>query len=700
MAMNRQDYNYIHNSLGKTQLQQDNGELKIGSVVKNLVVDINNKTLYNPAYTEYYGVDTIQNRWYCGGWAIINTTATINSIIIPEIPERPTASNTPYIIFDEIKEPNGEIHKVTAVNGIVEIQSNSRLFPPRLRDDYLVGIPDSNNTVSLSQEVIGRYFKVYGKSPSSTTWSDKIDIIEMQYNNSTGYVYIKCELRNGQNFSGEIAIKIHLWDSREMATAYCFVEKNNFDDVQIILPESYFEYVINRNIEQTDPNLYQFTIKGYYKEINQLNNNNIKVRYITGGTSSSIQDTINNGFLYHEVVLKPNTFYVIQVLDQSFSATSDNKISYISNKNGDDITFNDYAFFKTSNDENNIYTIGISGAVFGYKGYYIKNGEVYQFKNFDSPFKTKVFLFESDYAWQVSRDGTIISRTNTNYEGVGIEGEDGLDATLSEDEIKDIFSEAPQLTLQEDENNKTHLFVNLPGGKEGSNWKYSKLWENTKNKNKPEIMDNLVLLVCRNFLTTEARDYNNKEDSRQYSIIRTLQRNILSTKDTYTSKKDGEKYYKTHFDDIQILKNEVYGNSYCKIKNGILFTWDIYSAPTMSSNKDKPTLPNLYNMSLFGYNFTYCKQTGSINKYKYTSFSFAWGYKDPETKEISVLSDYSIPLIIDRNAVRVLSMNEGKTEYKLVQNEKDYYEIYSLKTLQDADDAAKEYYNGPAIFLI
>ena len=66
MAINRQDYKCIYNSFSKTQNKETTNELGIGSVVRNMVVDLNEENIYNPNFPDYYGTDgSLQNKWCC-----------------------------------------------------------------------------------------------------------------------------------------------------------------------------------------------------------------------------------------------------------------------------------------------------------------------------------------------------------------------------------------------------------------------------------------------------------------------------------------------------------------------------------------------------------------------------------------------------------------------------------------------------------
>lgn len=49
-------------------------------------------------------------------------------------------------------------------------------------------------------------------------------------------------------------------------------------------------------------------------------------------------------------------------------------------------------------------------------------------------------------------------------------------------------------------------------------------------------MDNIYLLVYRNFLTEEIRDYNNIKTTTQYGLLRTIQKTNINNKDEYAPK--------------------------------------------------------------------------------------------------------------------------------------------------------------------
>lgn len=54
MAITRNDYKYIHNTLPKREVERDDGTLKVGAAVKNLITPLNDATVYNPSFPEFY----------------------------------------------------------------------------------------------------------------------------------------------------------------------------------------------------------------------------------------------------------------------------------------------------------------------------------------------------------------------------------------------------------------------------------------------------------------------------------------------------------------------------------------------------------------------------------------------------------------------------------------------------------------------
>ena len=51
----RETYRYIKNTLSGNPSRQDNGELKEGAAVTNLLPELKEENFYNSRYTDYYG---------------------------------------------------------------------------------------------------------------------------------------------------------------------------------------------------------------------------------------------------------------------------------------------------------------------------------------------------------------------------------------------------------------------------------------------------------------------------------------------------------------------------------------------------------------------------------------------------------------------------------------------------------------------
>ena len=55
MAINRQDYQYIRNTLPTNKNKMSDGSLGIGVQVQNLIVELNQDNVFNQYYPEFYG---------------------------------------------------------------------------------------------------------------------------------------------------------------------------------------------------------------------------------------------------------------------------------------------------------------------------------------------------------------------------------------------------------------------------------------------------------------------------------------------------------------------------------------------------------------------------------------------------------------------------------------------------------------------
>ena len=55
MAIDRKDYQYIHNTLEKKSIASNDNTLKVGSQVKNLLLELSEENIWNGDFQDYYG---------------------------------------------------------------------------------------------------------------------------------------------------------------------------------------------------------------------------------------------------------------------------------------------------------------------------------------------------------------------------------------------------------------------------------------------------------------------------------------------------------------------------------------------------------------------------------------------------------------------------------------------------------------------
>ena len=201
-------------------------------------------------------------------------------------------------------------------------------------------------------------------------------------------------------------------------------------------------------------------------------------------------------------------------------------------------------------------------------------------------------------------------------------------------------------------------------------------------------MDNIYLLVYRNFLTEEVRDYNNIKITTQYGLLRTIQKTCSNSKDEYSKEIDYN---------IQLNQKFLSGISPNSVKqlDGTL-KWNflpiIFNVPTSAKAIGQTTNIDLCILPLLGYNYTYGIINNKSDIYKYTAVSFAWGRK--EGSKFVRLSDFSIPIIVDRSTITISKNIYDDTKYDLTPPEKS--DLKDLKlTLRDST----QYYPFPAMYL-
>ena len=400
-----------------------------------------------------------------------------------------------------------------------------------------------------------------------------------------------------------------------------------------------------------------------------------RLDYVIKGSEKQ-EETIQYGLLLHEVILKPKTSYVLQVVNMTESKNTQEKKQNKIESDSCVYEFDQYLFFQTG-PYSESFTLHIYGASFGYKTFGRKvndNDEVefFQLRSFEAPIQTKVFLFESPMPWVVNNVGIVVGLKEYTLKCQQETNNNGVSASFSDEEIMRIFQERPKLEISSDQ--KT-LVINLPGGvlENSTNWKYKDLWEYTYNNANLSIMDNMYLITVRNYLTEEVRSYDRGMYQTQYGILRTIQRTRTSNQDLYSNAEGELKTYKIQTKQIPILQGEA---KYDPIQ----LSWAEGEVSIQkTSNVSLPII------SLLGYNYTYTKrrEISPIN-YQYTSVSFAWAYFDG--RKYNIISDYSIPLIVDRQSA-------------LIKEEMDETYLLECQERTLTSKTNTEYYKTDAIYL-
>lgn len=646
MAMNKQDYQYVSNSFDRLKNRVDDGELKIGSTVKNLAIELSQDTVYNPDYLEYYGEKTLDKVWSSESSTVFNSEdITLND-------------NNADISYKDINEP---LTISQEVGGIAIFKNNRYSYTGFILAE---GEEIEDIKIALAPNII---------AIASYNFDEKTKKIHYTITtNSKTYV--------GATISYKTKKTKRLYT---IEYEYPLVPGATLYSVTSITPE------VQNPTWTPGSNVITFTeIERKLVSIN--------VKWFTTNNNGLVQKTIQDGLLKHQVSLKSNTSYVIQIIDSLKSKGSNwtNKIYDKDNKIFEK-TFNQYLFFETPEMESESanFILDINGLSYGYKIFGKltdpTDGKTTfcELRSIETNKQAKVFLFESNSPWVVDKNGVIVSLMDSALESPKTSSKNGGNAFLTEDEIKNIFSNPPILNCDE----KT-LSIIPPGGflKEQETWKYKELWEWTRNKNenKSSIMDNLYLFVYRNFLTQEERTHGKIKRKVQYGKLNNIQRTIINPKDPYciitNTNSENEKELKDiSFNEIELGFIKSNSSSYPSFK----ITSDSEEIITGrdSNGKNLKTTPSLAKFSLAGHNYSH--GLTKINKYKYTSISFAWGFID-DSGNCCRLSDYSIPIIIYRGSVNFLRTSSNVA-----------YKIAFKENLYLHKETSTDYYSGEAIYL-
>lgn len=571
MAINRKDYQYIHNTLGKNSIVSNDNTLKVGSKVKNLLVELNEENIWNGDFQDYYGSKPPQ----C--WEPYYKTRTANS-------------------------------------------------------KYLSERYENTNKVTKEEITVGNDSKIYYKYSDTLSIDNSEQIMNIHITNIYGAPW---------------------------------------------LPKATYEWSVNKP--------------------GQINFNIYSTRTLVGGRLSydieetiAEDETVKNGTLYYTTNIKPKTSYVLQVIDAILpsNVTAEN-INSITLTSSDEvkrlINFNQYIFFETGENEVNI-KLEIKGLSYGYNIYGLSLGKnIYELKCLKTNIQAKIFLFESKYPWVVDNKGIITNLVGSSLKIKEESSSNPIKTSFSIKQLEDLFKEVPSFEIS---NEGKTIQIPLPNSiLENDKWKWKNeiLWKYAgQNKDYPKIMDNIYLLAYRNFLTEEIRDYNNIKISTQYGLLRTIQKTCSNSKDEYSQEIDYN---------IQLNQIFISGISPQYIQSSGTFDDSpiSFNVPVGSLTIEKTTNINLYILPLLGYNYTYGIINNKSDIYKYTAISFAWGKK--EGNKFIRLSDFSIPIIVDRSIMTISENISDNTKYDLMPQESDSKELKLI--LRNST----KYYPFPAMYL-
>ena len=369
---------------------------------------------------------------------------------------------------------------------------------------------------------------------------------------------------------------------------------------------------------------------------NSENDANVTVQYL------DFSYTIENGTLQTQFSLKKNTSYVLQVIDVE---TKNNcLIRNASEASYNDIwNFDNYLFFRTGDSSTSNFVLQVNGLSFGYTTYGKDvYGQMIQLRSVASPLKGKVFLFESDLPWVVDRSGQVVGAIDAPLEMQLGQSSTALPGTYDKKSILKILNRAPEITV-EDWGGLTVTPVLTKEEQE--------IWNTTWNEN-PSMFEDIGLMAVRNYLTPCRQRWNNTIKEKQYGLYRTFQHDNAESS-------SGFAFFKFH------ITPRTWDESSSWVTSEITLSFDSMSFAPLDYKQDGETLKihaepfNLPILSLGGKNYYYDRYLDipEDEKYKHTSFSLVW--VTGNAKSINVISDYSIPIIIERGLCSAHSAWDG-----------------------------------------
>lgn len=599
MAITRQDYKYVHNTLDRRVNKQSDGSLSVGSVVKNLLPELRQENIYNPNYTEYYG-DDLSSKW-----------------LIPVTDLKIIAENRPLSFARDLCD--------------IEVVTNyMRYTISYSQNTGIVGghdLKEFEGTIQLSESAVGgRVISQIG--------AQKFESGYVGHNQTISYrvtcdrdVDLEIEYQETKYI---VQTRIDHNEDEDAILSYNIEVKNSLKLVEMNKESDHFGLVWSFYGKATESN-------GSYTGIEDVLNKKT-INYIINMQvrGSAISDPMEYGVLKTTVKLQPNTSYCLHVINQTPNPNkAEQASSHLSQSEKSSSKFNGYLFFNTGNTQQNTWEIEIPGISFGYE-VYNKNdsGVVVDYRPIKTSLQAKVFLFESNLPWVVDDKGIIIGVVESSLVLLNPTPVDSTKAaTLSEDALRQLFSTKPQLELLPTTENGQNEIIITP---QNFN-KYEQLWKQSLNNTKG-LAQQIRLVVYRDHLIEKTHDYNERPIKQRRGLLRNIYKEI-----------NEETTVLGNISPIVVASNGVTirdGDLNVSYNNGRYYAKTI---PMMIST-----------LGLLGNNYEYMvnKNLDTSEYDKYTSICFAWAIQ--QGFAIERISDFSETIFINTDAL-TSKKNEEKT---------------------------------------
>lgn len=618
MAITRQDYKYVHNTLDMRSNKQSDGSLGVGSIVKNLLPELCQENIYNPNYTEYYGSDT-KNKW------LIPSVQT-------EIIKENRYFNTQDSYFIETTESTDRLEVKNNSNTTQWVNFSMQL--PNGTTDAVATIAYSDTVLDIKSSYDKSSRTISGQVQCS---ANALALVLIKYSITRYTVITKIDSPiNGEqilsfsvdNFNNKsITLENTKQEADSFVLTWCFNDSANYDtDRQ--------EWVPNIDI---------------------LKKHSINYKIIIEYDDASIDNPTQYGFLKTTTPLSSNKSYVLQIINQ-INVSSDESLKssiYLSTDNKK--FFDTYLFFNTGAAQER-WVFEMLGVSFGYDIYDKQNtGVVVNLNPIQTSSQAKVFLFESDIPWMVDDKGKIVGLADKSLALFNTTKIDNTKkATLSESEVRKLFSTSPKIDWGRGPDEICIIPKEID--------KYRTLWKQTLLNDKKEVnTDSFASKICLGVYRDHLVEWDHNYNKNKIKQRRGLLRNVFKRKNPPIPNLNGEPikeiFYNINcfisftageYDSIFIHR----GESVDIEKN------EVKSAEKTVYCKDSVDV-SIETLSLLGDNYEYMLNKNlNLNTYKkYTSVCFAWGVK--KGNDFERISDFSEPLFIDTSKTSI-SYNDQK----------------------------------------